>query len=120
MTIVVFRRGRFQTDLSHWLTPWLSGQRCLRADLFRYVSQEAAEGYGIQTAITVAFHQQDWCIQHIVLKGVHHPPSELHRGLWRGIRVRTKMYAQIIRAFYLASSWKRFVSHLWINLDKYH
>jgi len=120
MTIGVFKGGRFKTDLSHWLTPWLSGQRCLRADLFRYVSQEAAEGYGIETAITVALHQQGWRYQPIVLKGVHHPPSELHRGFWRGICVRMKMYAQIMRAFYLASRWKRVVSHLQINLDKNH
>ena len=30
MTLGIFTQGRFQTDLTHWLTPFLSGQRCLR------------------------------------------------------------------------------------------
>ena len=31
MAIGLFQHGHFWTDLSHRLTPWLSGQRCLRA-----------------------------------------------------------------------------------------
>lgn len=117
MTLGIFRGGRFKTDLSHFLTPWLSGQRCLRTNLFRDVSTEAAAGYGIETALTVAARKQRWRYRLVPLKGVYHPPSEFHRGLWAGIKVRAKMYAQIIRAYYLASSWKRFFKRLRLNIQ---
>jgi glycosyltransferase involved in cell wall biosynthesis len=117
MTLGVFRGGRFKTDLSHWATPWLTGQRCLRTNLFRYVSKDAAEGYGIETALTVASHQQGWRCQHVILRGVHHPPSEFHRGVWAGIKVRAKMYSQVLRAFYLASNWKRFIRRLRLRIQ---
>lgn len=122
MTLGLFRGGRFKTDLSHWLTPWLTGQRCLRTNLFRYVSKDAAAGYGIETALTVASRQQGWRCQHVTLGGVYHPPSEFHRGMWAGIKVRAKMYAQILRAFYLASRWKRLIwrLRLFIQSRKLH
>ncbi len=34
MTMGLFKGGDWRTDLSHWTTPWLTGQRCLQADLF--------------------------------------------------------------------------------------
>ena len=37
MTIGVFKGGQWNTDLSHWLTPWLSGQRCFAAALLQEV-----------------------------------------------------------------------------------
>jgi glycosyltransferase involved in cell wall biosynthesis len=117
MTLGVFRGGRFKTDLSHWATPWLTGQRCLRTNLFRYVSSDAAAGYGIETALTVACRRQGWRCQTVTLRGVYHPPSEFHRGVWTGVKVRAKMYAQIVRAFYLASSWKQFIRRLRLHMQ---
>lgn len=117
MTLGLFRGGRFKTDLSHWFVPWLTGQRCLRKDQFRYVSLDAAAGYGIETALTVASRQQGWRCQHVVLRGVDHPPCEFHRGFWPGIKIRTKMYTQILRAFYLASWWKHFISRIRIRMQ---
>jgi len=117
MTLGLFRGGRYKTDLSHRFVPWLTGQRCLRKDLFRYVSLDAADGYGIETALTVASRQQGWRCQHVVLRGVDHPPSEFHRGVWRGIKMRAKMYAQILRAFYLASRWKCLIRRIRIRVQ---
>lgn len=117
MTLGLFRGGRYKTDLSHWFVPWLTGQRCLRKDLFRYVSLNAAAGYGIETALTVASRQQGWRCQHVVLRGVDHPPSEFHRGVWPGIKMRAKMNAQILRAFYLASRWKRLIRRIRIRVQ---
>ncbi len=117
MTLGVFRGGRFKTDLSHLLTPWLTGQRCLRTNLFRDVSADAAAGYGIETALTVAARKQGWRCRLVTLEGVYHPPSEFHRGVWAGIKVRVKMYAQILRAYYLARGWKRFIKQLRLNIQ---
>jgi len=98
MTMGLFKGGAWSTDTSHRITPWLTGQRCLRADLFEFISENAARGYGFETALTVAAHQQGWTIRKVILHGVSHPPNENHRGFWRGVFNRTRMYAQIVRA----------------------
>ncbi len=104
MTLGIFRGGKFFSDLSHWATPWLSGQRCYRSEILRFVSREAATGYGLETAITVAAKQRDWRVEHVIWNGVSHPPSEFHRGRLRGILTRGRMYTHILRAWYIATS----------------
>jgi len=102
MTVGLFVGGKWTTDMSHRLTPWLSGQRCLRAELLHRIDWHAAEGYGVETALTVAALQHSWRVQRVPMPGVWHPPSEYHRGLGDGIRNRAHMYAQIARAWYRA------------------
>jgi glycosyltransferase involved in cell wall biosynthesis len=105
MTLGLFRGGHFGTDFSHWMTPFLTGQRGLRAELLKYVSREAAEGYGFEVALTVAAAQQHFRRRVVMLKGVWHPSSELRneRGIWGGLGWRLKMYGQIIRAWYIST-----------------
>lgn len=114
MTLGLFRGGYWKTDLSHWGSPWLSGQRCLRADLLRTISWDAAAGYGIETALTVAAQLYDWKTLRVPWQGVWHTPSENRRGLWRGFKTRSKMYLQIIRAWYVAGG----PMHLGIRLGR--
>ena len=114
MTIGLFRGGYWRTDLSHRGSPWLSGQRCIRADLLKAISWDAAAGYGIETALTVASQLNDWSVMRVPLQGVWHLPSEQRRGLWRGARNRSKMYLQIIRAWYVAGG----LTHLGIRLGR--
>ena len=102
MTIGLFRGGYWRTDLSHWATPWLSGQRCLRADLLKKISWDAAAGYGIETALTVAAQLHDWKTMKVAWQGAWHTPSENRCGYWRGMARRGKMYLQILRAWYVA------------------
>jgi glycosyltransferase involved in cell wall biosynthesis len=99
MTMGLFRHGRLSTDLSHWATPWLTGQRCLRSELLNEVNRSAAQGYGLETAITVAASLNGWRTRRIWWEGVSHPPSENHRGYFLGIANRIKMYSQIIKAW---------------------
>ena len=102
MTLGLFIGGKWNTDMSHRLAPWLSGQRCLRSELLHRIDWSAAEGYGIETALTIAALQYGWRVQRVPLPGVWHPPSEYHRGLRDGIGNRAQMYLQIARAFYRA------------------
>lgn len=104
MTVGIFRGGKLASDFSHWATPWLSGQRCFRLDLLRHIDREAAAGYGLETALTIAAKQRDWRIAHIEWRGVSHPSSEFHRGKISGFLNRAKMYSHILRAWYIASS----------------
>ena len=103
MTLGLFRGGHFGTDFSHWLTPFLTGQRGLRAELLKYVSREASAGYGFDIALTMAAHQKGYRKRVVALKGVWHPSSETRaeRGFWFGAYWKARMYRQIIRAWYL-------------------
>jgi polyisoprenyl-phosphate glycosyltransferase len=105
MTLGLFRGGHRSTDLSHWLTPFLTGQRGLRAELLKYVSREAAAGYGFEVALTVAAGQQNFRTRGVALKGVWHPSSEFRteRGYWIGKLWRFRMYGQVIRAWFIAT-----------------
>jgi glycosyltransferase involved in cell wall biosynthesis len=105
MTLGIFRGGHINTDFSHWLTPFLTGQRGLRTELLKYVSREAAEGYGFEVALTVAAGQQNCRTRFVALKGVWHPSSEFRseRGIWTGYLWRIRMYGQIMRAWVIAT-----------------
>ncbi|NUP99060.1 MAG: glycosyltransferase family 2 protein [Armatimonadetes bacterium] len=107
MSVGLFRGGRWNTDLAHRLTPWLSGQRCLRASLWRDVCPTAAQGYGVEAALTVAARQNHWRVAWVAFDGVHHPPCESHRGPFHGVLTRGRMYRQVVRAWYLSSRWRR-------------
>lgn len=111
MTLGLFWGGKFYTDFSHWAAPWLTGQRCLCTELFCLVSEEAAQGYGFEVAISVAVQQYGYRTRVVPLKGVWHPPSEFHRGWLRGIPWRLQMYRQVLRAWWLARHAARIVLH---------
>ena len=108
MTLGLFKGGQFLTDFSHWGTPWLTGQRCLRSNILDHIDTNAASGYGFETALTLAAYRNDWQTEIVWLRGVWHPPSEFHRGLLYGIRQRSRMYFQIMRAWHLAGGWSIF------------
>jgi len=99
MTLGLFHGGQLGTDLSHRLTPWLTGQRGIRSELFQKISKHAAAGYGLETALTVAAHQQQWRCLNVTLNGVSHTPSEFRRGIWHGARIKSKMFFQIWQAW---------------------
>jgi glycosyltransferase involved in cell wall biosynthesis len=105
MTLGLFLGGRLSTDLSHWLAPFLTGQRGLRADLLRFISREAAGGYGFEVALTVAARQQGYRKRVVPMKGVWHPQSEFRpeRGFGNGALWKLRMYGQIIRAWVIAT-----------------
>jgi glycosyltransferase involved in cell wall biosynthesis len=108
MAIGQFKNGNWASDFSHWVTPWLSGQRSLRANLLGQISSKAAEGYGFETALTVAARQFEWQCTRVSLPGVWHLPSEARRGLWTGFSNRASMYGQITSAWYQAGGLHRF------------
>jgi glycosyltransferase involved in cell wall biosynthesis len=105
MTLGLFHGGHRSTDFSHWLTPFLTGQRGVRAELLKYVSRDAAAGYGFEVALTVAAGQQKFRTRVVALKGVWHPSSEYRteRGYWNGNLTRFRMYGQVIRAWVIAT-----------------
>jgi glycosyltransferase involved in cell wall biosynthesis len=112
MTIGQFQGGEWKSDFSHWATPWLSGQRCLRAHLLGLISWSAAQGYGIETALTAAARHHHWRCVRVPLVGMWHQPGESRRGFLLGIKTRSKMYAQVVSAWYKARGFHRMRSKI--------
>lgn len=100
MSLGLFRGGRFNTDLGHIGTPWLTGQRCLKRDLFKYLTDEKASGYGLEIALTLAAQVHNYRVERVILRGVWHPSSEFHRGFGKAIAWRARMYGQIWNAWF--------------------
>jgi glycosyltransferase involved in cell wall biosynthesis len=105
MTLGLFKGGHFSTDLSHRLSPFLTGQRGLRAELLKNICREAAAGYGFEIALTVTARQHNYRTRVVALNGVWHPSSEFRaeRGFWGGLQWKMHMYGQILRAWYIST-----------------
>jgi hypothetical protein len=96
MTIGLFRHGHFWTDLSHLATPWMSGQRCLRAALMKHLPEQAAQGYGFETCLSILARREKWRVKPISWLGVTHPMGILPRSGWSGLRRKAKMFRDIL------------------------
>ncbi len=106
MTSGLFCSWHLNTTLAHWVTPWLSGQRCLRRTLFLQVSEQSAAGYGVETALSLTARRQRWRCRYVFWRGVYHPPCETHRGRWLGLKTRSKMYSEIFKAWRAERGWE--------------
>lgn len=110
MTIGVFRHGRLATDWSHWVTPWLSGQRCLLRDSFLAVADVGQARMGAETALTSHASSCRWRVDKVPMRGVTHTMCEEKRGLRRGLDKRWRMYVEIC-AYWLRAmrfgGWRR-------------
>lgn len=107
MTVGQFQKGDWKSDFSHWVTPWLSGQRCLRAFILGLISWPAAQGYGIETSLTIAARHYQWRCVRVPLVGMWHLPGESRKGFWPGLKTRSKMYAQVVSAWHQAGGFHR-------------
>ena len=96
MSIGLFRHGGFLTDLSHHVTPWLSGQRCLRASLLKDLPDQAAQGYGFETCLTILARQKKFRLRRVPWMGVTHSLGMLPRGGWSGLRRKAMMFRDIL------------------------
>ncbi len=97
MTVAVFRQGGMRTDAALLLTPYLSGQRCLR----RQAAEQALDGmagtrYGVEVALTDYAKHHHWRSQYVNWYGLTHTVKEAKRGRVAGWRSRWQMYAQIV------------------------
>jgi len=95
MTTAVFRGGRWRTDWSQRLVPYISGQRALRRDFFLSLRGLEEARFGIETALTWEAKRRALRIKKVPWEGVTHVMKEEKLGLGRGLVERAKMYWQI-------------------------
>ena len=72
MSIANFIEGRRQTDLSHRLFPFLSGQRCLRWNLFQSAPDLAATRWGVEVALSLHAWRENHKVLTVSWRGVTH------------------------------------------------
>lgn len=96
MTRGVFVGGRWRTAAAQRLAPQLNGQRAVRRDLLRAVPGLADSRYGVEVAITEHARRAGWSRLDVPLEGVSQVMKEEKRGLWTGLRVRARMYGEIL------------------------
>jgi glycosyltransferase involved in cell wall biosynthesis len=96
-TIAVFRGGRFATDFSHWATPYISGQRCIRRDALAGFTRWNDVGFGIEVALNDYLRRSGITQQVVPWVGVTQVMKEEKRGWLRGIGGRLAMYWDILR-----------------------
>ncbi|MGC8837908.1 MAG: glycosyltransferase family 2 protein [Anaerolineae bacterium] len=101
MTVGLFRGGRPHTDWSHLLTPFLSGQRCLRWSLFSRTPDLEEAGWGAETAFHLHAAREHLRLEKVILEGVTQVTKEEKAEFPAAVRARARMYGHILR--YVAS-----------------
>ncbi len=97
MTVGVFISGRVVTDLAHKITPFLSGQRAIKKELFDKIDDLNLTDYGVEVAITNHVKEQGVKIKEVELKDLSHRMKEEKLGFSKGVVARLKMYWDIIK-----------------------
>ncbi len=97
MSIALFAGGRTATDLSHRLTPFLSGQRCLRWSRFAGTPGFAEAGWSIEVGLSMYARRQGYGVQWVEWPAVTHRMRPEKRPVLSGYWSHMRMWADIGR-----------------------
>ena len=98
MAVGTFRGGRYLTDLSQLLVPYISGQRAIRREIFLAVPGLETARFAVETMLTKYAKAHRLRVRSVPLFGVTHVMKEEKRGLLRGALDRARMYRDIARS----------------------
>lgn len=96
MAIGVFKSGGLMTDFGNRATPFLSGQRACKTDWLKGVPNLTLERWP-EPAITDHLSRSKARWAYIELPGAGQIMKEQKRGFWKGLAMRLRMYADILR-----------------------
>ena len=100
MSVAIFKKGYWRTDISQKFAPNLNGQRCLRLrEAEEALIPLVESGYGVEIGLTLYARRKKWRIQYVDWPGMSHDMKEHKLGLFVGYRVRAMMYRQILVAW---------------------
>jgi glycosyltransferase involved in cell wall biosynthesis len=97
MSLGVFRGGRFATDFTQHLTPFLNGQRCLRWSLFRDAPDLAVCRSGVDVALSLHAHRRGYRVTKVPLHGVTHVMKHEKKPFLQGELAHARMFGEIFR-----------------------
>lgn len=95
MCVGIFRGGKVWSDAAHTFTPYFSGQRALRRELFENAPYISELRLGVEVALNTEARRRYGRVLRVVLRGVSNCHKEQKLGLMKGIAARTKMYKEI-------------------------
>lgn len=98
MCIGVFRGGNFWSDSAQRISPYLSGQRCLRRSFFESIPVLAEIRFGVEVTLGTYAKRNKLRVSRVVLRGLSNSFKERKLGIVKGTTARAKMYAEIGRA----------------------
>lgn len=98
MNVGIRHRGALMDAFHRRSGILLSGIRCLRREVFEAVPESHLEGFAIETGLNWACRQIGCRITTTVMYNLKHLVKEKKRGLVRGFRARSRMYAAVFGA----------------------
>jgi glycosyltransferase involved in cell wall biosynthesis len=98
MSVGIFRGGRVLSDSAQWITPYLSGQRAMRRELFEGIPYIAEVRMGVEVAINDAAKRRKARVTRVILRGVSNCYKETKMGFVKGVQARGKMWVEITNA----------------------
>ncbi len=107
MAIGIFKGGRGFTDIAQFLTPYISGQRAMRREVFLDIPRLENVRSGVETAITKYFRSRKLKVKRVTLKGCTHTMKEEKLGLFKGFICRLRMYYDISKILLDGRDFKR-------------
>lgn len=105
MVIGTFTKGKFITDISHKIAPFLSGQRLIRRTILNEMPFLRYSRYGVEIMITKYVGKKGFKVKKVDMPYLRHVPKEDKRGWLKGKMEKYIMYGNIISTF--------------LNLNKY-
>jgi glycosyltransferase involved in cell wall biosynthesis len=97
MSVGVFRGGRFATDFTQHLTPYLNGQRCLRWRLFRDTPELADSRSGAEVALSLHARRCGYRVVRAPLRGLTHVMKHEKQFWLKGELAHARMFGEIFR-----------------------
>jgi glycosyltransferase involved in cell wall biosynthesis len=98
MCIGVFRGGKFWSDTAQRISPYISGQRAMKREIFEAIPFLSELRMGIEVTINTYAKRQKARVKRVVLRGVSNTFKEQKMGLVKGAAARARMYTEIGRA----------------------
>jgi glycosyltransferase involved in cell wall biosynthesis len=95
MCVGIFRGGKVWSDAAHTFTPYFSGQRALKREIFEAVPYIGDLRLGVEYALNNEARRRHARVLRVVLHGVSNCHKEQKLGLMKGLAARTKMYKEI-------------------------
>ncbi|MGE5576431.1 MAG: glycosyltransferase family 2 protein [Syntrophothermus sp.] len=98
MTIGLFGEGRRSTDLAQKITPFLTGQRAMRREMFLGIPGIEDARFGVEMVLTRYAKENNLRVQDVRLPGMTQVMKEEKRGFVKGFQARMKMYWEVLKS----------------------
>lgn len=94
----LFRDGKTWSDAAQRVSPFLSGQRAMRREVFEAVAYPDELRFGIEVALNTAARKRRAKTVRVLLHGVSNAHKEQKMGMMKGTAARLRMYGEITQA----------------------